>query len=242
MAQADTRRKKSSRAAASRAAPAAGVCPVSGLPHGAAAWAALAAAIEPCRTGGRPCVLALVDVDGFHRLSGELGLERAEGLLAELARRLQGALQGSEHVLGRLAGDQFAVALPDLEVEEALGRLDAVRREAAAQPFRLGRGVRRRDVEATISVGLAGLHRDAPTARELLVQANAALARAKALGGNRSGLADKDRMVLKTSYYPQAQLDGLKRLARRHGVKEAALLREALGDLFLKYKDRRPEA
>ena len=61
-------------------------------------------------------------------------------------------------------------------------------------------------------------------------------------GGNRSGLATKNRMALKTSYYSQDQLARLKRLAVVSGRKESVLLREALEDLFLKHKDRRPDA
>ncbi len=237
-----TRAKKtrSKAGAAAAPAPAAGVCPITGLPQGAAAWAAWEEVIAGCATAGRPCVLALLDLDDFHGLAADLGPDRAQALLAETARRLGEALGEDAQTahLGRLAGDQFGVALKDVEVEEALGRLEGVRRQVGAAAFKLGRGVRRRQVDATISVGLAGLHRDATTPRELLDQAQAALWRAKSLGGNRSGLADKDRMVLKTSYYPQPQLDQLKRLAKRLDVKESVLLREALGDLFLKYKDR----
>ena len=41
-------------------------------------------------------------------------------------------------------------------------------------------------------------------------------------------------MVTKTTHYTQGQLEGLSRLAKREGLNEATLLREALDDLLRK--------
>ena len=49
-------------------------------------------------------------------------------------------------------------------------------------------------------------------------------------------------MVLKSSYYPATQLERLKALASRLDVGEATVLREALEDVLLKYKDRPPSS
>lgn len=244
MAQAKTRKRKkatrSKKRKASAKAPPLGVCAVTGLPVGAAARDAWAAQVEQALAGGRPCAFALLDVDDFGRHVRDLGLARSDLLLAEVATRLAEPL-GEGCWLGRLAGDQFGVVLPGVELEVALGTIELARRAASSAPYKLGRGVRRRQVAATLSAGLAALHRHGQSFRELLDEARLALWRAKALGGDRIGLPDKERMTLKTSYYPQGQLDRLKRLAHAEGVKEAVLLREALGDVLLKYKDRRPD-
>ena len=228
------RRKKAHEAAAP------GACPVTGLPLGSAVLVAWAERLERALAGGEPCVLALLDVDGFRRHARDLGLTRGDQLLSEAAARLADGLPEGA-LLGRLAGDQFGLLLPGLELEVGLGAVEAARRAASSPAYKLGRGVRRRQVTATLSAGLAALHRHGKALRDLLDAAQLALYRAKDLGGDRIGLPDKERMALKTSYYPQGQLDQLKRLAGQEGVKEAALLREALGDLLLKYKDRRPE-
>ena len=54
-------------------------------------------------------------------------------------------------------------------------------------------------------------------------------------GGAKVCLAREEEMVTKTSHYTQGQLHGLSRLAKREGIGEAVLLREALDDLLRKY-------
>lgn len=214
--------------------------PLERLPHGAAARARWAEAVDASVQRGEPCTLALVDVDGFAAHVEQLGAERARSVLLEVARRVEGRLTDRAH-LARLAGDLFGVALPGVDLEPALGVLELVREAVARGPISVGRGPTRRKVEVTISGGLAAAPRDGTDEPTLLDQARSALWRAKSLGGNRLGLPARERMVLKTSYYPQNQLEQLKRLAQRRGVKEAVLLREALDDLFLKHKDRPPQ-
>jgi diguanylate cyclase (GGDEF)-like protein len=209
------------------------------IPHGATARARWDEAVTAALARGEPCTLALIDVDAFADQVAALGAERARALLGEVARRLQARLT-DQALLGRLAGDLFGVALPSVDLEPAMSLLDQVRDAVARAPFRIGRGAEKREASLTVSVGLAAAPRDATEPVALLEQARAALWRAKTLGGNRAGLPARDKMALKTSYYPAGQLEQLKRLAQRRGVAEAVLLREALDDLFLKHKDRAP--
>lgn len=216
-----------------------GFCPLTKLPQGDTARALWVEAIQTAHNTGKPCTLALFDLDGFARHAKNLGPERADALLAGVASRLASALGDAR--LGRLAGDVFGVLL-DTEVERALATVESARDAAARTPLRVGRGVRKRKVDVALSAGLAALRRDASGLRGLIEAAQGALWRAKSLGGNRCALSTKDRMALKTSYYSQDQLARLKRLAVVSGRKESVLLREALEDLFLKHKDRRSDA
>lgn len=215
--------------------------PLARLPHAAAARARWAEALGGSVARNEPCTLALVDIDGFAGHVEQLGVERARALLLEVARRIESRLTDRAH-LGRLAGDLFGVALPAVDLEPALGVLEHVREAVGRTPVSVGRGPARAKVVVTVSGGLAAFPRDGADEPTLLEQARGALWRAKSLGGNRLGLPARERMVLKTSYYPQGQLEQLKRLAQRRGVAEAVLLREALDDLFLKHKDRPPQA
>jgi len=210
------------------------------LPRGDAARIVWGAATKEALARGEPCALGLVDVDGFGDHAQRLGIERADALLAAVAARIQQELT-DQALVGCLAGDLFGVALPGVDVEPALGLLERVRAAIAAAPFEVGQGRTRRKVPLTVSIGLAGAPRDGTDGAALLDQARAALWRAKSLGGDRLGLPSKDSMVMKTSYYPQCQLEQLKRLAKKAGVPEAAFLREALDDLFLKRKAMRPD-
>ncbi|MBL4845547.1 MAG: diguanylate cyclase [Planctomycetes bacterium] len=202
-------------------------------------------ATERALAEGAPLTLALIDVDEFRRHQAELETERADALLKGLVSRLSDAfadeLATGEALLGRLAGDLFALTLPH-ELEEALGLLALARKQIQRSPLKVGRGVRRREVSATLSAGLGSLRRDGTRPEDLIGAAQGALWRAKSLGGDRLGIPDKERMTLKSSYYPQTQLDQLKALARRNESKESTLLREALYDLFLKYKGRSPDS
>ena len=232
-------RKTPRRASAPKLPP--GHCPLTRLPHGAAARATWQVAVKDAGDRGEPCTLALLDVDGFATQVDALGPARSDALLRELANRLRKALT-DQALLGRLGGDQFGVALPGVVVEDALGLVEQVRAAAVSKPFRLGRGAKRRVVEVTLSAGVAGLGRDADDLTGLLAEARGALWRAKERGGNRLGLPSKEKMALKTSYYHRGQLERLKRLAAREDVSESVLLRQALEDLLLLYKDRRPDA
>ncbi|MEZ6185220.1 MAG: diguanylate cyclase [Planctomycetota bacterium] len=231
-------KRKATKAAKAPAAPTRGVDALTGLPAGEAARAAWEGALQEARGRGTPASLVLFDLDGFDAQVQALGLERADQALKEVAKRLRGALSDASF-LGRLGGDCFGVVLPGVPVEAALGLSEAARTAVARRPVRVGRGPTRRDVEAVLSAGIVGLDRDGGTLDELLVQAHAALWRAKTLGGNRSGLPVVERKQLKTSYYEQSQAERLKRLAARVGIKESVLLREALEDLLLKHKSRR---
>lgn len=228
-----------------KAAPNPDLCPVTGVLKAKVWRARFRSAAEGALAEGTPLTLALIDVDGFRRHQSELETERADALLRGIIARLKDSfaedLATGEALFGRLAGDLFALTLPR-ELEEAMGLLTLARKQLQRTPIKVGRGIRRREVSPTLSAGLASLRRDGVRPEDLLGGAQGALWRAKSLGGDRLGLPDKERMTLKSSYYPQTQLDQLKALARESGTKESSLLREALGDLFLKYKSRAPES
>ena len=65
--------------------------------------------------------------------------------------------------------------------------------------------------------------------------ADGELFRAKVAGGNKVAMAKEEKMVPKTSHFTQDQLQRLAKLAKREGVGEAILLREALDLLLKKY-------
>ena len=222
------------------------LCPLTGALRVEVWSERLREAVDLALREGGSLTVALIDVDDFSRHQSELETERADALLKGLVARWGESLtaigvQGSELSFGRLAGDLFGLVLTR-ELEEAMGLVALARASVQRSPLKVGRGVRRREVSATLSAGLASLRRDGTRGEELLSAAQGALWRAKSLGGDRLGIPDTERMTLKSSYYPQTQLDQLKALAKRAEIKESVLLREALGDLFLKYKGRRPEA
>ena len=87
----------------------------------------------------------------------------------------------------------------------------------------------------TITIGMATAFEDASRCAELIRKADGALFRAKVAGGNRVAMAKEEKMVPKTSHFTQDQLQRLAKLAKREGVGEAILLREAVDLLLKKY-------
>ena len=211
---------------------------LTGLPTGREARERFASELGEAVRRGEAVSLALVDVDEFAQATKTLGSERADQLLKAVAKRIQSALP-ERALIARLAGDCFMALLSPSEPEEALLALTAVRVAVAKGPVAVGKAAARREAHPTVSVGIASAPRDGDSFEPVLSRAQSALRRAKSLGRDRVASPPEDKMVMKTSYYAQTQLERLKQLAGAIGVNESTLLREALEDLLLKYKESR---
>lgn len=176
--------------------------------------------------------VCLTDLDGFGPLNDRLGRAAGDRVLESWTRTLVGSLPDGS-IVRRLGSDEFAVGLPGASAENALILFEEIRAHLAdrpvdgvGEPIRATFGVAARPPHAT---DLAGL----------VAAANAALMRGKREGGGRVCLYVEEKMVLKSNYYPRADLDRLARLSHATDRTEASLLREALDDLFAKHRDER---
>jgi diguanylate cyclase (GGDEF)-like protein len=178
--------------------------------------------------GSDGVALALIDIDHFKEVNDTYGHERGDKLLREL-----GSLLGESAGPGafRMGGDEFALALANVTLEQAFLKMEALRMRVAEQELaKLPSGER-----VTITIGVAHQPRDARDARELLAAAGAALASAKEAGRNQVCLPPTEKMVMKSCYYSAGSLGKLRALAEQLDRKESRLLREALDDLLRKY-------
>ncbi|HQP10304.1 MAG TPA: diguanylate cyclase, partial [Candidatus Omnitrophota bacterium] len=130
--------------------------------------------IKRCRRNNVPLCVMMIDVDDFKAYNDALGRPEGDALLKSLGQIFQGQLREVD-IICRYAGDEFAVILPDTDLDGArhAGRKiqDAVKRF----------GFRR---EITLSLGAAGYLGDMSTYR-LILNADEALYRAKKEGKNR---------------------------------------------------------
>jgi GGDEF domain-containing protein len=169
-------------------------------------------------------VVACIDLDQFLAHREIAGEESAARTLERFASHLREHL-GLEVALGFEPADGFWFIFPAIPPERALLSLEDLRRNLAAADFPL-----------TFSAGLSICPRDGKTEGALVRHARMALVRAKWAGRNQLALASRQRMVLKSNYYPRDQLECLQRLARARDVAESELLREALDLLFVRHE------
>ena len=142
---------------------------------------------------GGPAALLMLDLDRFRAINEALGSAAGDALLAVIGARLQQAL-GPDGFLLQLEGDRFVVVAPgdnDAQVSLAHRLLHAVR-----QPLALGG----RTLAIQASIGIVAGPAAGLSPPDLLVQADAALRRAKADG--------RDRFVLHEPAYAAAAVDG----------------------------------
>ncbi len=176
---------------------------------------------------GDNIVIALLDLDQFMRVNTEFGHEAGDKVLIDTGLYIKGKLPETAKIY-RIGGDEFGVIFyGEMEKEDVFLCLEEIRRD---YPVKLPNG----DPQE-MSIGMAVAYEDANRYQELVRKADSAMFRAKFSGRNRVAMAKEEKMVPKTSHYTQDQLKRLAKLAKREGIGEAILLREALDMLLKKY-------
>jgi diguanylate cyclase (GGDEF)-like protein len=131
------------------------------------------------RYGGRGAVM-VIDVDGLKAVNDRLGHQQGDNLIRRVAATLRERVRATD-IVARLSGDEFAVLMPQSDVEGALALAENLRSEVAGSfagdPELAGN---------TISVGLTmfGVESDGG-AEAVLAAADEAMYRAKTEGRNR---------------------------------------------------------
>ncbi|HNP63565.1 MAG TPA: EAL domain-containing protein [Woeseiaceae bacterium] len=139
--------------------------------------------IARARRSGKSLCLFYVDIDYFKEINDTFGHLAGDTTLETVAERLAAALPVNS-VIGRLAGDEFAVIIDDMPPDE-LGKdrtaaLAQKLLDRLADPF----FVQGNEVFMTASLGIAYYPKDAPNVIDLIRNADAALYHSKKSGGN----------------------------------------------------------
>ncbi len=122
--------------------------------------------------------LLFLDLDGFKPINDALGHLAGDALLRAIAARLLACVR-REDTVARLGGDEFCVLVA--APHDVALRMAERMRTALAQPF-VVEGV---EARVTASIGIASASGAGGTPEELLHQADRAMYRAKAAGGDR---------------------------------------------------------
>jgi diguanylate cyclase (GGDEF)-like protein/PAS domain S-box-containing protein len=138
------------------------------------------------RRPSRTFAVIFLDLDGFKATNDRFGHAMADRLLVEVTRRLQRAVR-AEDIVARLGGDEFAMLIEDIE-----GAADALTiAEHILTCFRVPFALGEAGVSASASLGIAvasDYESRAPSADQLLADADLAMYEAKSLGRARSVL------------------------------------------------------
>ena len=152
------------------------------------------------RNPDRHYALMFVDLDGFKVFNDAMGPAAADQVIVETSQRLNSCLRDEDTisrpqdefamhnaVLSRMGGDEFTILLEG--VTDPSDAMRAAQRilTAVAKPFSLDD----RAVHVSASVGIALSATTHTHAEDLLQDADAAMRRAKALGGSRCEVFDE---------------------------------------------------
>lgn len=142
---------------------------------------------EARRQGRQPRgAVLVVDVDRFMRINASFGYDAGSAVLRELGERLAAGL-APDVTLARVGGDRFGIFLPGVGDPEQAEISARWLLRAFDAPFMKG------DIELflTASVGVALVARDGRDVFELLMNAEAAVAKVKKQGGNGARCYDR---------------------------------------------------
>ena len=164
-------------------------------------------AIARAKKAGRSVGLFYIDIDNFKEINDTFGHLAGDTTLETVARRLSDVLP-SDTVIGRLAGDEFAVIVDRVEAGDRKS-LDILARkllDRLADPF----FVQGHEVFMTASMGIAFYPADAPNVIDLIRNADAALYHAKKNGGS-----------VFSYYNPEMNVAAVERLMTKSKLKRA---------------------
>ncbi|NEX23124.1 bifunctional diguanylate cyclase/phosphodiesterase [Thiorhodococcus mannitoliphagus] len=153
------------------------------------------------RTPGTSVGALLLDIDGFHRVNRELGCDRGDQVLRDVALRLDSALRSHlifetlgiaecDLCFSRAGADEFGLAIAHLRDPRHLTEIATHLHNHVAEGF-MQSGAR---LYLSLSIGLAdsGRGSDASSPQALLRNADTALKQAKLSGRNKHALYTPD--------------------------------------------------
>lgn len=134
------------------------------------------------RRYGRPISVAVLDIDYFKQFNDRHGHAAGDAALVAVARALRGRVRATDFV-GRMGGEEFAVALPETSSAAAAALAEGLRTVVSDTPVTFSGG--RVPANVTISVGIASWPDHGEEITRLLDRADDRMYEAKLAGRNR---------------------------------------------------------
>ena len=142
----------------------------------------LATLVEQAAARGKPIAALVLDIDYFKSVNDTHGHDAGDDVLREFSLRIRKAIRNID-LACRYGGEEFVIIMPETDMAVATMVAERIRRRIATEPFPIQQGTKQ--LEVTISVGIAALGQPGDDAAAILKRADQALYRAKRDGRNR---------------------------------------------------------
>jgi two-component system cell cycle response regulator len=124
----------------------------------------------------------MMDLDKFKAINDRFGHDAGDAVLREFSRRLQENIRGVD-LVARFGGEEFFVAMPDIDHAAAAHAAERIRRAVEGAPFLVPGAAEPIHVTVSIGVAIAGPHD--LDAEAIIKRSDSALYGAKDTGRNR---------------------------------------------------------
>jgi diguanylate cyclase (GGDEF)-like protein len=125
----------------------------------------------------RPLSVLIVDIDHFKSINDRFGHDVGDQVIVAVARLCETQTRDSD-VAARIGGEEFAVILPETNLDDARAAAERLRAAVAAEPFATRIG----PLNVTVSLGAALAEANVAGVAELMKRADEALYAAKHAG------------------------------------------------------------
>jgi len=164
--------------------------PLTGIPNRRSFFEETLKRLDPASNDARPLVVILFDLDRFKKINDQFGHNIGDHVLRIFAEKATQNLRPGD-VIGRLGGEEFAAVLSGIELSTAFALAEQIRIAFGSAARKLDRQA----IGATVSAGIALLHKSEADIDSLLARADQALYVAKAQGRDRVEIAELDRAL-----------------------------------------------
>ena len=147
--------------------------------------------LQYCRKSERDACLVLLDLDHFKTVNDTHGHAVGDRVLKRAVAACQAYLRSTD-VFGRLGGEEFGMLLPECTLDQVLLRVDQMRVAIAT----VSAGEDAPGIPISASFGVATVGTSGYELRQLMMDADDALYRAKREGRNRVSLSDSRHVHL----------------------------------------------
>lgn len=157
--------------------------PLTGLYNRRYAMPHLARIAERAKVNGHPYAIMALDLDRFKSVNDTYGHAAGDAVLKEVSKRIKDNLRGVDMV-ARIGGEEFLVAMPDTQLNEARMAAERLCRVIDDHPVTLAGNKGNVSVSVSIGVAMGGPQNDSRNIEKVVESADQALFRAKSDGRN----------------------------------------------------------